>query len=53
MIHAEAFSSAEVLHGPNELAGKDFPVLLFRSEDAERCERAGSSATAQLRRAHR
>jgi glucosamine--fructose-6-phosphate aminotransferase (isomerizing) len=34
MIHAEAFSSAEVLHGPNELAGKGFPVLLFRSEDA-------------------
>ncbi|HEY6048373.1 MAG TPA: SIS domain-containing protein, partial [Sphingomicrobium sp.] len=33
MIHAEAFSSAEVLHGPNELAGADFPVLLFRSED--------------------
>jgi glucosamine--fructose-6-phosphate aminotransferase (isomerizing) len=33
-IHAEAFSSAEVLHGPNELAGEDFPVLLFRSEDA-------------------
>lgn len=34
MIHAEAYSSAEVLHGPNELAGKDFPVLLFRSEDS-------------------
>jgi glucosamine--fructose-6-phosphate aminotransferase (isomerizing) len=34
MIHAEAFSSAEVLHGPNELVGRDFPVLLFRSEDA-------------------
>jgi glutamine---fructose-6-phosphate transaminase (isomerizing) len=33
MIHAEAFSSAEVLHGPNELAGNDFPVLLFRSQD--------------------
>jgi len=33
MIHAEAFSSAEVLHGPNELAGEGFPVLLFRSED--------------------
>jgi glucosamine--fructose-6-phosphate aminotransferase (isomerizing) len=33
MIHAEAFSSAEVLHGPNELVGKDFPVLLFRSQD--------------------
>lgn len=34
MIHAEPFSSAEVLHGPNELVGKDFPVLVFRSEDA-------------------
>ena len=34
LLHAEAFSSAEVLHGPNELAGEDFPVLLFRSEDA-------------------
>jgi glucosamine--fructose-6-phosphate aminotransferase (isomerizing) len=34
LIHAEAFSSAEVLHGPNELAGDGFPVLLFRSEDA-------------------
>jgi glucosamine--fructose-6-phosphate aminotransferase (isomerizing) len=34
MIHAEAFSSAEVLHGPNELAGNGFPVLLFRAEDA-------------------
>ena len=33
MIHAEAFSSAEVLHGPNELACEGFPVLLFRSED--------------------
>jgi glucosamine--fructose-6-phosphate aminotransferase (isomerizing) len=34
LIHAEAFSSAEVLHGPNELAGEGFPVLVFRSEDA-------------------
>jgi len=34
MIHAESYSSAEVLHGPNELAGEGFPVLLFRSEDA-------------------
>ena len=33
MIHAEPFSSAEVLHGPNELASEGFPVLLFRSED--------------------
>jgi glucosamine--fructose-6-phosphate aminotransferase (isomerizing) len=34
MIHAEPFSSAEVLHGPNELVGENFPVLLFRSDDA-------------------
>jgi glucosamine--fructose-6-phosphate aminotransferase (isomerizing) len=34
LLHAEPFSSAEVLHGPNELAGEGFPVLLFRSEDA-------------------
>jgi glucosamine--fructose-6-phosphate aminotransferase (isomerizing) len=34
VIHAEAFSSAEVLHGPNELAREGFPALLFRSEDA-------------------
>jgi glutamine---fructose-6-phosphate transaminase (isomerizing) len=34
MIHAEAYSSAEVLHGPNELARQGFPVLLFRSDDA-------------------
>ena len=34
MMHAEAYSSAEVLHGPNELAGQDFPVLVFRSDDA-------------------
>ena len=28
-IHAEAFSEAEVRHGPMELVKKDFPVLLF------------------------
>jgi glucosamine--fructose-6-phosphate aminotransferase (isomerizing) len=33
LIHAEPFSSAEVLHGPNELVGGGFPVLLFRSDD--------------------
>ena len=47
MIHAEAYSSAEVLHGPNELAGKDFPVLLFRSEDATDASVAGSGAAAR------
>ena len=29
-LHAEAFSSAEVKHGPMALVGTDFPVLMFR-----------------------
>ncbi len=32
-IQAEAFSSAEVLHGPVALVEKDFPVLLFAQQD--------------------
>lgn len=28
-LHAEAFSAAEVKHGPMSLAGKDFPVWVF------------------------
>lgn len=32
-IHAEAFSAAEVRHGPMALAGPGFPVLLFGQED--------------------
>ena len=32
-IHAEAFSAAEVRHGPLALAGPDFPMLLFRQSD--------------------
>ena len=35
-IHAEAFSSAEVLHGPAELVGAGFPVLAFMPQDAAR-----------------
>jgi len=33
-LHAEAFSSAEVLHGPVALAGSDFPVLVLAQHDA-------------------
>jgi glucosamine--fructose-6-phosphate aminotransferase (isomerizing) len=33
-IHAEAFSSAEILHGPFALVGKDYPVLIFTQQDA-------------------
>jgi glucosamine--fructose-6-phosphate aminotransferase (isomerizing) len=32
-IHAEAFSAAEVRHGPMALVGEDFPVLLFGQTD--------------------
>lgn len=33
-IHAEAFSSAEVLHGPVAIVGSNFPVLALISRDA-------------------
>ena len=32
-LHAEAFSAAEVRHGPMALIGRDFPVLVFRQSD--------------------
>ena len=32
-IHAEAFSAAEVRHGPMAIVGKSFPVLLFGQSD--------------------
>ena len=35
-IHAEAYSSAEVLHGPAELVHEGFPVLAFMPRDAAR-----------------
>ncbi len=33
-LHAEAFSGAEVLHGPLQLLQSDLPVLAFRQDDA-------------------
>ncbi len=33
-IHAESYSSAEVLHGPVSIVGGGFPVLAFASGDA-------------------
>jgi glutamine---fructose-6-phosphate transaminase (isomerizing) len=35
-MHAEAFSSAELRHGPYTLLGKGFPALLFAQRDATR-----------------
>jgi len=37
-IHAEAFSSAEVLHGPAGVIEPGFPVLAFAPDDAARDE---------------
>ena len=35
-IHAEAWSFAEVMHGPLELVGAGFPILAFSPQDASR-----------------
>ncbi|MBO9661871.1 SIS domain-containing protein [Dokdonella sp.] len=35
-LHAEAFSSAEVQHGPMALVERDFPVLFFTQDDDTR-----------------
>lgn len=34
VLHAEAFSGAEVMHGPLQLLHRGFPVLAFRPHDA-------------------
>jgi glucosamine--fructose-6-phosphate aminotransferase (isomerizing) len=36
-LHAEAFSAAEVLHGPMALIDQHFPLLMFAQDDAS-CE---------------
>jgi glucosamine--fructose-6-phosphate aminotransferase (isomerizing) len=35
-LHAEAFSAAEVKHGPMALVGSSFPVLMFSQNDESR-----------------
>lgn len=35
-IHAEAYSAAEVLHGPAELVGPGFPIIAFLPSDPAR-----------------
>uniref|UniRef100_UPI0035CB46A6 SIS domain-containing protein n=1 Tax=uncultured Sphingomonas sp. TaxID=158754 RepID=UPI0035CB46A6 len=47
-LHAEAFSAAEVRHGPMALVGADFPVLAFLPSDASR---AGMDETVAALRA--
>ena len=48
-LHAEAFSAAEVRHGPMALVGPDFPVLAFAQGDETRAgvESALAAAAAQ------
>lgn len=33
-LHAEAYSAAEVMHGPLELVGQGFPVLVYAQNDS-------------------
>jgi glucosamine--fructose-6-phosphate aminotransferase (isomerizing) len=48
-LHAEAFSAAEVRHGPMALVGPDFPLLVFRQPDetAEGIDALARDAAAQ------
>lgn len=39
-IHAEAYSAAEVLHGPVEIVGPRFPVIVLAAADEAECETA-------------
>jgi glutamine---fructose-6-phosphate transaminase (isomerizing) len=47
-IHAEAYSIAEVMHGPLELLGDGFPVLAFSPEDKSRA--SSQDALEKIRR---
>lgn len=47
LIHAESYSSAEVLHGPVSIVDKGFPILAFAANDASEgslCEVADALA---------
>ena len=48
-IHAEAYSIAEVMHGPWELMGEGFPVLAYAPDDAARANTR--EAVAKMRNA--
>lgn len=43
-LHAEAFSGAEVMHGPLQLLQPGFPVMAFRQQDASHEAMTGSIA---------
>ena len=52
-LHAEAFSAAEVRHGPMALVGPGFPVLAFAQDDETRAGRRGGGWRRRRRRARR
>ena len=43
-LHAESYSSAELIHGPMELISPDFPVLMFSPGDAASATNAATAA---------
>jgi glutamine---fructose-6-phosphate transaminase (isomerizing) len=47
-IHAEAYSIAEVMHGPLELLGKGFPIFALAPDDQSR--QVSAEAFAKIRR---
>src|SRR5262245_14347943 len=51
-LHAEAYSAAEVMHGPMELVGTGFPVLVFAPADAAQATTAASAAALAEAGAH-
>ncbi|HKE49125.1 MAG TPA: SIS domain-containing protein [Rhodanobacteraceae bacterium] len=51
-IHAEAFSAAEVQHGPMTLVGPGFPVVFFVQDDDTQASTLEVAATFRARGAH-
>lgn len=51
-LHAEAFSAAEVKHGPMALVGEGFPVLMFAQSDDTRAGVAALATEFAARGAH-
>jgi glucosamine--fructose-6-phosphate aminotransferase (isomerizing) len=51
-IHAEAFSAAEVQHGPMTLVGAGFPVVFFVQDDDTKSTTLEIAATFRARDAH-
>ena len=51
-IHAEAFSAAEVQHGPMTLVGPGFPVVFFVQDDNTKTSTLEVAATFRARGAH-